>query len=88
MDKTIKLINNKGKETKRNNKFTKGKDDAKNKKNEITKPNSDLLNKIQVSDADSSLTIGEDNGSVGWRSLPEILQSSDKCKTSDSVDTE
>ena len=64
-DKTVTFVDNKGKETKENNTFPKRKDDAKNiKKNETTKPDFDLVNKIQVSDIDSSLTI-EDDDSAG-----------------------
>ena len=32
-----------------------------------TKPDSDWVNEIQASDTDSSMTIGEDYDSVGWR---------------------
>ena len=39
-------------------------------KNQITKSDSHLLNEIQGSDTDSSLTI-EYNDSVGWRSHPK-----------------
>ena len=73
----MKFVDNKGKETKENNKFPQRIDDVKNKKkDEITKPDSDLVNEIQISDTDSSLTTGENDDSVEWRSLPEILESS------------
>ena len=48
----------------------------------------DSVNEKQVSDTDSSMTIGGSNDSVGWRSLQEILESSDKGDTCDSDDTE
>ena len=48
------------------------------KKSEITKPDSEM----QVSATDSQMD------SVGWRSLPEILESSDKGDPNNSDDTE
>ena len=53
----------------------------------ITKPNSDFVNEIEASDADSSMTMGEDGDySIGWRSLSGILELSDEGNTCDSDD--
>ena len=41
-----------------------------------TKPDSDTVNEIHVSDADSIMTIGEDDESIGSRNLSDILESS------------
>ena len=54
-------------------------------KNVITRPNFDLVN--EMSDTDSSVTTGEDDDSVGWRSLPKIIESSDEGDTCDSDST-
>ena len=53
-----------------------------------TKHDSYSVNKIQIRDTGSSLTIGEDNDSVGWRNLPEILESSGKGYTNKFNDAE
>ena len=47
-----------------------------------------MVNEIQVDQTDSSMTAGEDDDSVGWRSLPEILESSDEGDTCNSDDKE
>ena len=59
---------------KKSNKLPKKEDDANNNRKNVTiKP--DSVNERQVSDTDSGMII-EGDDSVGWRSLPEILESS------------
>ena len=89
IDKTVSFVDNKCGETKENNKLPKRKEDAYNNKKKVTtKPDSNLVNEIQVSDTDSNMAIGEDDDFVGWRSLPEILGSSNEGNTFDSDDEE
>ena len=44
---------------------------------------SDTVSEIQTSDLDSSMTLEEDNETLGWESLPEIMGSSDEDNISD-----
>ena len=83
-DKTERFVDNKGRKTKENNKMPNRKDDADtNKKNVTIKSGSYLVNEIQVSDTDSSMTIGEEDDTVGWWGLPEILELTDEADLCD-----
>ena len=55
----MQFTDNKGRETKENSKHTKTKMVP-----VITKPDSNTVNKIQVIDTDSNMTLGEDDYSV------------------------
>ena len=52
-----------------------------------TKPDSDS-NKKQTSDSDISMTVGEDDESIVWKNLLEIIESSDEGDVSFTDDEE
>ena len=54
----------------------------------MTKSDSDTVNEIQINDPHSNMMMGKDNDSLGWRSLPGILEFSDKDTTCNFDDDE
>ena len=81
IEKVVKFVDNKNRNNKDNNKPSKRKSDPCNSKKNMTSK-TDLVTEIQVCDFDTSTEI-EDNDSVGWRSLPEIVSSSEDSDTCD-----
>ena len=85
-DKSVSVADNKFRESKKKKTNSLKERMTHNKINVTTKPDSNLVHQIQVSDTDSSVTMGNDDDSIGLRSLSEILELSDDGNTCDSDD--
>ena len=82
---TVKFIENPTKDT---NKTLKGENVKNNSKKYIT-PYMNTISEIQVSDSDQSIdTEDNENDSMGWRSLPDMVTTSEDCDSSDTDWTE
>ena len=80
----VKFVNNSNKDSKDTNKTFKGKN-VKNSSKKNTTPHTHTISEIQASDSDQSIdTDDNENYSMGWKNLPDMVtisEDSDLCDT-------